>query len=85
VRTEAIGIHVADSTTQIQLADPAALHHVARRLGVAIVQGQDGWECVCGPNVLYWAVTVQPRSPAATPGNGNTFTSGGAPDLGGRR
>jgi len=37
VRTAAIGIHVADSTTQIQLADRTALHQVALRLGVAIV------------------------------------------------
>jgi hypothetical protein len=70
VRTSAVGIHVADSTTQIQLADLAALDQLARRLGVAIVQGQDGWQCVCGPNVLYWAVTFQPPHSAAAPGKG---------------
>ncbi|HET9731198.1 MAG TPA: hypothetical protein VFP54_00860 [Acidimicrobiales bacterium] len=58
MRTQAVGIHVADSTTQIQVADPAALTQIARNLGAAIIQGQDGWEGVCGADVLYWAVTV---------------------------
>jgi hypothetical protein len=60
VRTQAVGIHVASSTTQIRVADRAALEQVARHLSGTIVEGDDGWEGVVGRDALYWAVTAGP-------------------------
>jgi signal peptidase I len=66
VRTPSIGIRLADSTNQIQVADPAALVQVALRLDSPVVQRGDGWEGVFGPHAVYWTMT--PRLPAPTIG-----------------
>jgi signal peptidase I len=55
----AAGIQVADSLTRIHLLDRTALAEIASTTGAAIVQGDDGWQGVFTPDVLYWI--TQPR------------------------
>ncbi|MGZ4701941.1 MAG: S26 family signal peptidase [Ilumatobacteraceae bacterium] len=50
----AAGIQVADRLTRIHLLDRAALAEIASTTGAAIVQGDDGWQGVFTPDVLYW-------------------------------
>jgi hypothetical protein len=50
---------VADSLTRIRLLDRTALAEIASTTGAAIVQGDDGWQGVFTPDVLYWI--TEPR------------------------
>ncbi|MDQ1361747.1 MAG: hypothetical protein QOJ44_2124, partial [Acidimicrobiaceae bacterium] len=40
----------ATATSRIQVADRATLEPIARRLGGAIIQGDNGWQSVLGPD-----------------------------------
>ena len=62
-RIAAMDIVAADRLTRIRLADRAALVRIASSTGTGIVHGNDGWEGVFTPDVLYW--TSETRAAAS--------------------